>query len=201
MQLDAQGKVELKRAEAAGHLLINSLDAVSLADSATAGSNLTVIASSLDMADGSRFSTGGTLALTTTGDMRLGLLDNTGTAATQFLVKAGGLLLANGDGQVNLRGTHAGIAELEAGLGIGTEVTPLLVDLPKLTQVAAITGDIFLQQQNELRIDELLAQNGWCSVTTGACYQQVCWTLIKRSPSLAAVSRPTSSGLAPMICT
>ena len=160
MQLDAQGKVELKRAEAAGHLLINSLDAVSLADSATAGSNLTVIASSLDMADGSRFSTGGTLALTTTGDMRLGLLDNTGTAATQFLVKAGGLLLANGDGQVNLRGTHAGIAELEAGLGIGTEVTPLLVDLPKLTQVAAITGDIFLQQQNELRIDELLSQNG-----------------------------------------
>ncbi|KKN78394.1 hypothetical protein LCGC14_0350420 [marine sediment metagenome] len=160
MQLDAKGKVELKLAEATGKLLINSLDAVSLADSATAGGNLTVIASSLDMADGSRFSAGGTLALTTIGDMRLGLLDNTGTAATQFLVKAGGLLLGNGDGQVNLRGTHAGIAELEAGLGIGTGVTPLLVNLPKLTKVEAVTGDIFLQHQNDLRIDELLAQRG-----------------------------------------
>jgi filamentous hemagglutinin family protein len=160
MQLDAQGDITIAQAQAGGNLLINTLSDAILTGSAQADGNLTLLASSLDMADDSRFSAGGTLALTTVGDMHLGLLENTGTAATQFLLKAGGFVRGNGDGQVNLTGSHAGIAEIEAGLGIGSETTALLVDLPQLTSVEALSGDIYLQHRNDLSIGSLLAQDG-----------------------------------------
>ncbi|UAW97349.1 leukotoxin LktA family filamentous adhesin [Halopseudomonas nanhaiensis] len=165
LTLNADGDMTLGQAQAGGDLFVNGLGAVSLQDSLSASADLTLSAASLVMAHGSTMKAAGTLALSTDGDMVLGQLQYTGDGSTDlFNLRAGGSLTVNGDGQTNLLASAAGRSIIEAGLGIGTSAASLLVNLPELTEIRALAGDIHLTHAQNLSGSLIQAQAGSVSL-------------------------------------
>lgn len=141
-------------------------DAAHLSTDAELTSNgaLTLTARSLEMAAGSLMSATGTMSLSTSGDMVLGRLINTGNAARLFVIDALGQITANGDGQANLIASGDGDSSLRAGLGIGSASRALSLQLPVLTSITADQGDIYLTTGQSLRGTTLDASHGQISV-------------------------------------
>ncbi|TVP87776.1 MAG: hypothetical protein EA348_12315, partial [Pseudomonadaceae bacterium] len=161
LQVTAGGKLSLGDVSATGFILLEAVEELTLAGQADAGGNFTLLADSFSMASNAAVRANGALALTTQGDMLLGQLHRRGgLAGNLFNLQAGGNLMANGDGQVNLRADRDGRALVVAGQAIGSESNWLSVDMPELTELEALQGDVFLYTHDDLSGDFVRANQG-----------------------------------------
>jgi filamentous hemagglutinin family protein len=127
--------------------------------------SLGLTASSLTMAADSYMQAAGTLSLKTSGDMTLGRLTNSGSAAQVFVIDSGGQITANGDGNANLIATGSGTSTVHAGIGIGSAAQALWVNLPVLTSAITDQGNVYLRVQQHTRGSTLDARHGLVEIT------------------------------------
>ncbi|MCL5041125.1 MAG: leukotoxin LktA family filamentous adhesin [Gammaproteobacteria bacterium] len=161
LQVTAGGQLVLGDISATDAIMLEAIDQLSLGGQADTGSHFTVLADSFRMASDAAVRANGTLTLATQGDMLLGQLHRRGNlAGTLFAMQAGGSILGNGDGQTNLRADRDGRALVVAGQHIGSNSNWLSVDMPELTALEALQGNVFLHTLSDLSGDLVRATNG-----------------------------------------
>ena len=144
----------------------NALNFVAAAGLDATTGDVALIASQLDMADGSSVTAhAGTIDVGVTGDARLALLDsgaNDAATTTAIVVTAGGNILSNrAAGQRNLVTVGSKGVELQAGADIGNATVPLVLDVGALTVDAH--GNVELLALRDLAGD-INAQTGYINL-------------------------------------
>jgi len=151
------------------------------------GDGVTANLGSLRMDDGARMQAGSQLDVTTAGDMQLGQLQVTGAGSAGAMnLVAGGRIVGNGDGQVNLLSVPATQVNINAQTGIGrtgerlsiaggvlnggTRGGDALLDLigsGRIGMLAADAGSLDIIGSADISFDSLKAGNN-LSVVAGA---------------------------------
>ena len=156
----AGGGVDLGGLQAAT-VILDAGDTLQLrAGGQVVGDSITVNAGSLDMGNGSRMQAANALSVDTTGDMTLGQLQVSGSpgAGTLDLV-AGGGIVGNGDGQVNLLSGSDVQVNIAAQTGIGQTGERLTLD-GGTVNASTQNGDAMLSFVSFAQIGTVQAHGG-----------------------------------------
>ncbi|WP_065868043.1 leukotoxin LktA family filamentous adhesin [Stenotrophomonas nitritireducens] len=132
------------------------------------GDGVTANIGSLKMDDGARMQAGSQLDVTTAGDMQLGQLQVTGAGSAGAMnLAAGGRIVGNGDGQVNLLSVPATQVNINAQTGIGQNGERLSIAGGVLNG-GTRGGDALLDLIGSARIGVLAADAGSLDITGSA---------------------------------
>ncbi|WP_269791224.1 leukotoxin LktA family filamentous adhesin [Stenotrophomonas sp. Iso1] len=158
--LVAGGGVDLGDLQAAT-VILDAGDVLQLrAGGRVAGDSIVAKAGSLDMGNGARMQAGTSLSVDTTGDMTLGQLQVSAAAGAGTLdLVAGGGIVGNGDGQVNLLSGNDVQVNIAAQTGIGQTGERLTLDGGQVN-ASTQNGDAMLSFVSAAQIGTVQAQGG-----------------------------------------
>lgn len=161
--LNAGKGLQLGDADVATLLKLLAVEGVLLRDGATVNSGDTIDAEGarFTMGAGSSMSAGKVVAVRSASDITLGKVAVSGNGnGSNIGLTAAGAIVANGDNVLNIGGGSNVHATLQAGTGIGTATSPLVVDVGLLARASTDTGDIALRLPNGGAIGALDAVDG-----------------------------------------
>ncbi len=146
-----------------GNQVLQAGDMLTLAGngSVTSGDgSVSVDASGLQMGNQSDVTAAGTVDIQVSGNAVLGGVTSAQTTGSAVAITADGYIFANGDGQINV-GTPVGTetVALQAGTGIGSSSTYLLVNIPEFT-ASTTTGGIYIHDLESADVPVLSAPAG-----------------------------------------
>lgn len=167
--ISAGADLRLGTVRASGAVDLDSVGATTIdANGRIVAASIDLDAASLAMGAGSSMNATGDITIDTAGDMTLGALALDGNAAgSDIVLRAGGRIEANGDGQTNVRGGSANTLDFLAGRGVGAADNRLAIDIGRTTG-RATSGDIHLALPQGGRIDRLVADAGSIDVASAA---------------------------------
>ncbi len=146
-----------------GNQILQAGGLLTLADNgglSSGNGSISVGAGGLQMGNQSGITAVGNISISVTADAVLGDITSTQTTGAAVAITAGGAIVANGDGQVNVNtpiGTET--VALQAGTGIGSSGTYLLVDIPEF-MASTIAGDIYIHDLESTNVPILSAPVG-----------------------------------------